>query len=158
VRLPQEFKELQSRNVAPIMIKNSDTSASIGFFPVRIITKAEIRRINSKNTGFNTIPTLPVWIEWEDAVPFIKIDAVAGEDLIYEVSYFKYWPPLQAPTEENPITVSYPKMIYARARQEIFEDINDPIQVIHEKIAEREFKTNKNTDDYRKLHGQDLRM
>ena len=72
--------------------------------------------------------------------------------------YFKYWPPLANPQDANPITNEYPKMIYSRARQEAFEDINDPVQNLHKAIFEKEFKTNKNTDDYRKLHGQDLRM
>jgi hypothetical protein len=158
VRLPCDFKELQSRNKSPIMVQNTETATTVSFFPVDIRTESEIRRINSKNTGFSTVPTLPVWLDMEDDSWFIFIDAKAAEPLHFRVKYYRYLPHLQAPTDENGLTRRYARMIYSRARQLAFEGINDPQSGTHELIYESEFNGNSGHDAGRRYHGRNLRM
>jgi hypothetical protein len=158
VRLPADFKELQSRNKSPIMVRNTDKTSTVSFFPVDIRTEQEVRRINSRNTGFSTIPTIPVWVDYEDDSWFIFIDAVQGQDTDFRVLYYRKLPALEDPTDENGITRSFPRMIYSRARQLAFETINDPQAGSHQVIYDVEFKGNSGYDAGRRYHGRNLRM
>jgi hypothetical protein len=158
VRLPDDYKELLSRNASPIMLRNTQVGNNPTYFPVDIRSEAEVRRLNARFAGFSTGSMLPVWISMEDGVPFIRIDGIAGEDLIFRVRYYGYFPPLGGPKASNPITDVYPRMIYAFARGLAFESINDPRAQLHMAIYESEFKSNKATDVDSRYRGRSLRM
>jgi len=158
VRLPDDFKNLLSRHTSPIMVRNTDTTSGVNYFPADIRSEAEIRRLNSKNSGFSSGSNMPIWISNEDGVSFIKIDATAGEDINFRVRYYAKLPPLENPKAENALTRAYPRMIYAYARALAFETVNDPAQQIHETKFEMEYKRNKGSDTDKRYRGRSLRM
>ena len=118
VSLPSDFKEL-TLDRYPIRVRAQGSTSSS---PVVVTTRDTIKSypLSSKLTY------LPLSIRNDRTGNWsIFLDDPASEAMVFEVSYFRYLPKLEADGDYNDLTVSYEDMVETKVKATAFARINE---------------------------------
>lgn len=133
--LPADFKAWQ----------NGRFCATESGTPVPVYTRTELERLIAVFR-----PTTYLTFTGDNDAKQISLPAVvSGSNRTFSLYYFGYPAAVTNLTLTTPLLRDYPQMILARARANIFKDINDPIYTVHEGQFEKEvaIATGKDVED-----------
>lgn len=170
VRLPADYKELATER-SPISVIDQYNNTQ----PCDVLEQHQLERFNARFTGYpypsygNVFPAslglrtrLPVFIDEDDQTKFLSISTnpqwTAGEDLNFQVTYYRYLPPLLEGTDTNGIVRKYFEMVVDKSKSIAFSDINDPIAEQFDKAFEKKMEYASKQDAYSRLAGRRLQM
>ncbi len=125
VNMPDDFKALTTEKT-PIFHVTTDGL----LMPCNIYSPEKLGRLNASFGSLMSATTgrdrrLSILVDIQDGLWFIGIPASTTEDISFRVSYFRYFPVLDADTDENAMTRDYPQVIINRAKAIALRLIND---------------------------------
>lgn len=122
--LPEDFKAWQ----------NGRFCAAEAGVPVPVYTRTELERL----VPLFRPTTHLTFTQDNDAKQIALPAAVLGTNRTFSLYYFGYPVEVVNMSLTTPLLRDYPQMILARARANIFKDINDPVYTVHEGQFEKE--------------------
>lgn len=156
IALPSNFKELVSDESPVFAVTTSGSSESL--LPVAVWLPEKAKRW--QNSSALTADGVPVYVDRTFTPPKLSMGtSVAGEDIVFEVSYYAFRADLSADSDHNALTDDHSSMLLEKAKALAFEDVNDFEMVeASEKIFVMKFSRAKRSDTYSRVAGQNLHM
>lgn len=156
VRLPDDFKELAQKD--PVYTIDPD---GVTLYAADVMSRADCIKLYNTNTFYASgrqVPVaakgIPLYLDFEDYVPFLKSYFKVGSDLQIQLNYFAYPPKLEKDSDDNYLTREYPQMIVDYAKYLIFKQVNDEAaSAMAFKTAQDEFSRASKSDVYRNISG-----
>jgi len=151
VALPANFKEL-TRDKSPVQVVSGDAAP----VPVDVWTMEKLKRRVRSQLSTQTACA----VDFTFSPPKLEtLIEPSDEDLVFEISHYKYLDDLGPSNTSNALTNDYPEMLLARAKSLAFAAVNDDAMVADmEKLFEKKFGEAAGHDAYSALAGIDLRM
>jgi hypothetical protein len=162
VPMPADFKELQKAR-PPIYYRFFDASDS-RLIPCDIVRQEELIRLDTsllypaRYSRVRPFRYYPVFMDWIDGQPTLNLLENDHEEMTFLVKYFRYFPEMSRPDDENPITRDYEEMVKAKLKAVAFEEIGDPQAADWEHVYVLKLKAMKDHEAYSYVAGRRLQM
>lgn len=166
VALPDNFKML-SNTRSPVNLIGTNLSPGLPnvLTPCDVWTRERVIRREGRILGNSILNpnryerlSIPVYIDWQQGIPTMRIFYPATTDLPFDVSWYGYLDNWTTGTDTDALATEYPEMVLAKCKAVAFETINDPAAADFETLFAARFREASANDGYNAIAGMELRM